>query len=342
MRFSCSIFFIWCFVSVSSWSALALPQWSQGELKKLENGDLVPGASLLVESEEARPLLVPSDEDAGEFTQRPLIELPSSPQEIPAKYLVKYFQSSSTNYLVDPQRLLTMQETQDREGFLNFHAKASDIDIRLYLFDTQQVIPTSHSLERLVAERYNDSPLTCVVFSFMGDPSRTMLAFGGEGAEQVTMLEQRRILDHARIKSLKSSDASSQIEAFVVQLSIRLYWLEKSFKGAELTAVSALTSQHPSSISGRTLSAVGFHASRKPFLLYFLVGVSGALIAVTALVWMWVLWRKNRTYQFPAVESPRRLGADYGAGVGAVLGFKDSVGSPSSQRDQVPDDFLCS
>ncbi len=327
---------------MSSLSALELPQWSQGERKKLENGDLVPGASLLVESEEARPLLDPSDAGAGELTQQPRFELPSSPQEIPAKYLAKYFQSSSTSYLVDPQRLLTMQETQDREGFLNFHAKASDIDIRLYLFDTQQVIPASHSLERLVAERYTESPLTCVVFSFMGDPSRTMLAFGGKGAEQVTLLEQRRILDHARIKSLKPSDGSAQIEAFVVQLSIHLYWLEKSFKGAELKAVSALTSQLPSSNSGRTLSAVGFYVSHKPLLLYFLVGVSGAFIAAAALVWMWVLWRKNRTYQFPVVELPRRLGADYGAGVGAVLGFKDSVGSPSNQRDQVPDDFHCS
>jgi len=37
------------------------------------------------------------------------------------------------------------------------------------------------------------------------------------------------------------------------------------------------------------------------------------------------------------MELPRRLGADYAAGVGAVLAFHNKLGSPSSQRDQVPD-----
>ncbi|MGB1874716.1 MAG: hypothetical protein ACPIG6_06735 [Akkermansiaceae bacterium] len=37
------------------------------------------------------------------------------------------------------------------------------------------------------------------------------------------------------------------------------------------------------------------------------------------------------------MNTPKRLGAERGAGVGAVIAFHSKLGSPSSQRNAMPD-----
>ena len=144
---------IWCVCNIASLGALALPQWSADERSRLERGEIIPGVSLLIESEDASPLVEPGNKPEEEVPELPAPEPAYDPRIIPPDHWVTYFEKFPKNYLVDPQRLLTMQETQDREGFLNYHAEDSDITIRLYLFDAQQQIPEAHSLGELVSER---------------------------------------------------------------------------------------------------------------------------------------------------------------------------------------------
>lgn len=324
---------------ISVMGAVPLPQWSKEDQAKLRKGELIPGASLLVEDEDGAdlPKVTPEPD---EKTPEPVVppEPEYDPKTIPSEYLANYFQTVPEGYLIDPQRLLTMQETMDREGFLKYHAEDSKVDIKLYLFDAQQEIPSPYSLEKLAQERYSKGPLTAIVFYFVGDPSRSMFALGGEGAEKVNAHERRKILESARLKSLEKSDPSAQVESFIVQLSIRLYWLEKSLESTEVTSAPPVPSPSPS--EAPVPADVGFFAKVKPYILYLVVGGGGVLLSLTSMAMAWVLWRKNRKYRFPVIELPRRLGADYGAGVGAVLGFRDALSSPASQRDQVPDYLL--
>lgn len=340
MRLLLLVLLAGCVSNAAVNGALALPSWTEEEKARLKKGEIVPGASLLVESGDAALLTKPgaARDEPEEAIPEPDPEPEYDPRTIPSKHLATYFQKLPEGYLVDPQRLLTMQETQDREGFLDYHAQDSDIDIRLYLFDAQQQIPAPYSLRKLVQERYARSPLTAVVFCFVGDPSRTMLAFGGKGAEHVAAQERIRVLDSARIKSLEKSDASEQVEAFIVQLSIRLYWLEKSLQDVAIaTAAATPPSGAETGKSPEPAAAPGLLARYRTILPYVAVGGGGVLLALGAMAAAWHLWWGSRKYRFPVIEIPRRLGADYGAGVGAVLGFRDSFGSPSHQRDQVPD-----
>jgi len=75
----------------------------------------------------------------------------------------------------------------------------------------------------------------------------------------------------------------------------------------------------------------------QPIFRHIIIGVISLAMVVLGLTAIVVIWRKNRQYQFPVLEIPRRLGADYAAGIGGVLSFHDKYGSPSSQRDQIPD-----
>lgn len=314
----------------------ALPAWTPEDRARLRKGDIIAGAGLLVDAPPARNQPAP-DPEVPSLPELPP-EPPYDPELIPEELLSAYFSTTPQTYLIDPQQLLSRQETMDREGFLEYHAAESMVDIRLYLFDAQQKIPSQYSLKKLAEERYAKSDLTAVVFCFLGDPSRNMLAFGGKNAEHQKTLEIRRMLDDSLLKAMEKSDPAAQVEAFVVQLSIKLYWMERSMAQAQVKKALQNDAAATADNSGQTeRKPAGAMAEIQPYLLYIVVGSGGLGLVVLGAFGVFYLWRRSRKYHFPVLELPRRLGADYAAGVGAVIAFHNKHGSPSAQRDQVPD-----
>ena len=325
-------------------SAQSLPQWSPEDQALLKKGELVVGVSLLVESETPdvpRAVLIPEDSDTTEVSI-PEVVVPFLPEAeyeatlIPEEYLNDYFSKTPETYFIDPQRLFSNQETLDREGFLEYYADESDVDVRIYLFDAQQEIPAYYTMQRLVDDLYIDGPLTAVVFYFLGNPERNQLLFGGKGAELVSSEKLRRMLESSAIKAMEKSDHAAQMESFLIQLSISIYWIEEAIAEARGEEVAGLAEPQ---LEGERLSVSkpGIWTEAQPYLLYTVIGVMSGGLVVIALGMAWVWWRRSRRYRFPVLDLPRRLGADYAAGIGAVIGFHNKLDSPSSQRDQIPD-----
>ena len=353
---------IYLLLSMSSMlCAQSLPSWTPEELKALKKGEIIAGADILVDGyvDNTLPLIAPEPEVAPLETSES--DSDYDPAIIPVEYLEKYFAHSSKHYLIDPQKLLGKQERIDREGFLDYHAKDSAIDIKIYLFDALQQIPASYSIEKLVKKRYEKTPLTAVVFYFLGDPSRNQLVFGGEGASEIDANTVRKMLESARLKAMERSEPSAQLEAFIIQLSIRLFWLEKEQAELAGQVVEAKVQEDAKAVpepekvvdppvlapkkaterhkKPHTIPEIepSLFLKLKPYIPYICVGISGLTLSVIALLMTVILWKRGRIYRFPVFEVPCRLGADYAAGVGAVIAFHSNVGSPSSQRDQVPD-----
>lgn len=324
-------------MTVASASAQSLPKWTDVDRARLQKGEIIVGTILLVDDPKVSEL-PKVDKDVIVAVPEPEIpEPPYDPTEIPEEFIKGYFASKPSGFLVDPQRLLSKQETDDREAFLEYHAEESIVDIKLYLFDSEQQIPSEYTLHRLVEEQYADGELTAVIFYYLGNPSRNQLAFAGKGAEEMTTEGIRRILESSILKAEEKSDPSDQIEAFVVQTSIKLYWIERAItEEQEQQRIASAVPTKPSSDTPKP-EKPGMADQIKPFLLYLAVAVGGVLLTVVGLCGSFLLWKKNRKYHFPVLELPRRLGADYAAGVGAVIAFHNKQGSPSSQRDQVPD-----
>lgn len=324
------------FVLAQQAAGQPLPAWTPEDLARVKNGDIIAGAGLLVDSPADAPQIAP--DPAVPPLPEPEPEPPYDPKVIPGEFLSAYFATAPQSYLIDPQHLLSRQETLDREGFLEYHAAESTVDIRLYLFDAQQEIPAQYSPDNLARERYAKSDLTAVVYCFLGAPSRNMLAFGGREAGHLETAEIRRTLEHSLLKALEKSDPAAQVEAFVVELSIKLYWMEKSMADAKAAAAAAAMPRdgtpenHPAAEK-----PAGAMAKIQPYLLYLAVGGGGVGLMVAGAAGVYLLWRRSRRYHFPVLEIPRRLGAEYAAGIGAVIAFNNKHGSPSSQRDQVPD-----
>lgn len=313
----------------------ALPSWNEGDQEMLDTGLLVPG-SVLLGTETVNPetghsnevSAVPAPEPAEEIE-----ELVEPPSEIPEEFLAAYFDTSPAEMLIDPQRLLSQQEFADQLAFLRYHSGDSEVDLFVYLFDALQEIPSQSRIEQLLGEFFCGDRPAAVVFYFVGAPQRSSIRLSSHLTGLVSASEQRRMLSSSVTKALEKANLVDQLEGFAVQLSIRLYWVEKAFAGTPQTAEPLVVLKEkpkPESEEDRLLRLIGVIRPWAMTAGAWLGGLSAALIG-------WLLVRRHLRYRFPELEVSPRLGGEHAAGIGAVVTFGSAGLPPSYQRAHVPD-----
>ena len=317
-----------------------LPQWTDEDLADLEEGTYVPGSSIM--GSVALERLFSENRDPIEFEPE-LMEIPEEvPEEWPTtieeSFFFSYFGSPPANYLVDPQKLLTTQERRDREGFLAYHARDSGIDVYLYLFDAKQEIPDGESIEQVMAEHLKGRGHCVVVFYFLGIPEKTQMAMSPVIMETIPTEVRQNALVRSVEEALDRTESVAQIESFTVQLSIRLYWMEKELGDVTQPEASVLHPLGAEEIPEEKVSSYSWAAlTSSPRFQLAASGIAILVITVvTAFIGKWFAERK-RIYVFPESEGNLLLQAPHAAGVGAVIAYASPSLPPAVQRDEVPD-----
>lgn len=321
---------------------LELRGWDEDELEALESGNLIPGSSLL--GQMASDYLVAENRDligldpsARDLPEEEVVEEGLWVSSIDPTFVDTYFRTRPEGFLVDPQQLLTTQEYRDRENFLNFHARDTEIDFYFHLFDARQELPEDESVQRVMDDFFQGKQAVAVVFYYLGMPERTRIGFSDHVRQSVAEEELEKILEMSVEEALGKSDSTSQIESFMVQFSTRLYWLEK------IVAQNRRDGSRLESGMLLDLEAVpdgksGFFSrlQANPVLFYGVI-VSGVLIPVALLG---ILGRyyaeRKREYIFPDAQGSPLLGAPHAAGVGGIISYASVSLPPSSQREEVP------
>lgn len=323
-------------------SVLLLPSWTQEDLGNLNSGELVPGSSLL--GSVALDFLN-SDAEIVIEVDPEVRDLPDEePEEegwstrIKESFLSSYFHELPRGFLTDPQHLLTTQEFRDREGFLNYHARDTDIDLYIYLFDGLQEIPPNESIDGIIRDHIDQSKPVAVVFYFLGMPEKSQLAFSEKVAGSVVQEEREKVLRMAVEEALEKSDPSSQLESFSSQLSIRLYWLEKVVardgQGGELGGRFILPDSMELPVEEKNLWG---DLKSQPVLFYSLLSLAVIIAAILLGLLGRSIARKRRVYVFPDAEGNLLLEAPHAPGVGGMITFLSVALPPSSQKGEVPD-----
>ncbi len=317
-----------------------LPQWTDDEQAALDEGVLVPGSSIMgsialerLFSENREPIEFEPD-----LMDLPEEELQEWPTTIEDRYFKAYFSQPPESYLTDPQHLLTNQEKNDREGFLSYHARDSGVDIYLYLFDAKQELPARESPEQVMKEHFRGRGHSVVVFYYLGIPERTQMAMSPAMREVIPLEEQRNALVRSVEEALDRTEAVAQIESFTVQLSIRLYWMEKELGDMRAPEASVLHPLKKEVIPPEEVSEYSWKALSASLRVRMVAGGIALLIltGVAALVAKWFADRK-RIYVFPESEGSLLLEAPHAAGVGGLITYASPSLPPAVQRDEVPD-----
>jgi hypothetical protein len=135
------------------------------------------------------------------------------------------------------------------------------------------------------------------------------------------------------VEALEKADPVDQLERFTVQLSIRLYWMEKALGGrGEESGPMVRLAEKPV-----RPPAPKWWEPWLPRMRAWLL--PAAVLGGAAVVgWLGSWWFGGRArYRFPELEVAPRLGGSHGAGVGAVITFGSPGLPPAFQREQVPD-----
>lgn len=313
-----------------------LPSWEEADRTALKAGKWIPGSSLLTdEVPPDEPAPPPPPEALPVPTAEELAEDKTPPTQIPDRFLAEYFNERPKSFLVDPQRLLSSQQYRDRLAFLDYHASDSSIDLFVYVFGTEQDIPGEVRAEELSERLYSTGRQAAVVYYFLGAPQRSMIYLSPSLTDTISGAEQRRALQSSVIKSLEKADAVDQLEAFSVQMSIRLYWMERMLGGHSVPeGISGPSATEPQ-LKPVSPSLVERFGKLLPPGWWLPLAMIGATVASALAMNFWL--RRRARYRFPEFRIEPRLGGEHAAGIGAVISFSNPSVAPATQREQVPD-----
>jgi hypothetical protein len=257
--------------------------------------------------------------------------------QVPEKFLPAYFEKRPQSYLVDPQALLTPTDSRARLAFLDYHASDSTIDLFVYVFAGNQEIPSEIRDEEVMERLFATGRPAALVFYHLGAPQRSAIYLSPVLTDTVSPTEQRQMLEKSVMQACEMTAPAEQFEKFLVQASIRIYWLERLISGEPATA-QTLPSTTPLGASSkrRVVSSARFQHLQALAVPYALpaAGLLGAGL-ITYLFSHWL--RRRASYRFPEFEIEPRLGGSHAAGIGAVISFASAAVPPASQRAQVPD-----
>lgn len=337
-----------------------LPEWNEEDQVRLKKGELIVGRALLTLEGDPKPKVNPEDPIAEPEEPRavevpePIVPVPARPEldpipvssdrtEIHQKLLERYFNSRPEPGLIDPQHLLSMQESEDTRYAFREHSAESSLPIYFFLFDAHQKVPEACSpqfvYDRLFAA---DGQPVVIIYYFMGEPSRTQFFLGGAVGDDVPEWQLRELLVNASHTAAEKTDIFDQLDDFVGQLSMRLFWVEKMLEELVNKALPQEVKQENQKKDqvdyGKwfgALSSLGVNVA--PYILVLVSGVVG-IISCAALGFFWM---RNRRYIFPVSDGGKgRLGAPRGVSSGGVLSFRNMDQPPSEQTAQFEQDLL--
>jgi hypothetical protein len=314
-------------------SGLQMPSWKEDERKAFEEAGGILRSFILADEPEPETTLDVEKPKADEVTNEPLRS-----SEIPEKFLSAYFAEKPAEFLVDPQGLLSSKDYKDRLGFLKYHAGDSSIDFFVYVFGGEQEIPGEVRAEETVERLFTTGRPAVVVFYFLGAPQRSAIHLSPFLTEAVSAADQRRALQSSVMSAFEKLNTTDQLDAFSVQMSIRIYWMERMLGGATSPEEAPVVSHRQVVKKAKAPSTLEFWKEQAGLWVEEWWGGAALLLGAGLLISSFVAWMRSRVrYRFPDLEVEPRLGGQHAAGVGAVISFASAALPPASQKDQVPD-----
>ncbi len=317
---------------------LTLPERNAEDWEAMKNGSLIPGSSLMGRLALEQLFSTKDERIIFETAKLEIIqqsdEDESWPVAIDDEFTGVYFEEPADSFVIDPQGLLTERDLLSQNGFLEQHANDSVIDLYVYLFEGKQDIPSKESPYSVLRNFFRERGDVAIVFYHLGRPDRTQLAYSARIHRGVSTEDRQQALKLSKEAAGEKSEGASQLESFVIEMSRRLYVMEKDLppvgmSDEYLQQLATAQSEPEPTLWERIPEGVK--------TLFATLGLTSLLIAVGILCHR--AMEKRRVYLFPDAEGPSILDAPHAAGVGGVLSYASALNPPSEQKEK-SGDFL--
>lgn len=315
-----------------------LPEWDEADRAISVNDGWIAGWLLAeLESMPDEVVVEPLAHGIEDPTPDELADGSGKETDVSEKFLAAYFEAKPTRHLVDPQELLASEEKKELEKFLGIHSGDSSIDLFVYVFGEHQMIPSDVRDEELVERLFSAGKPAAVIYCYLGAPQRSAMHLSPSITDSVSAAEQRRALESSVMRAFSREAHSEQIKAFLEQMSVRIYWMERMTQGTAVETKESI----PEGESGLSFPKKKVVVEQKwempPWMKQVGVMVAAGFGCLLVLGGVVLWWLARAKFLFPEFEVEPRLGGNHAAGIGAVISFGSSAISPAMQRKQVPD-----
>ena len=252
-----------------------------------------------------------------------------------------YFSYAPVDFLIDPQRLLTEQKSNDIKRFLEFHSDESKFRIYVMALGEDQKIPADIDVQALHKKWFSDSP-TVLMLYYREKPQLTQLVFNESVRDSLPKSVFDRILQNCLREGGMTELAPDQVEKMAIELSIQLYWLSRLMESEnkDERSIAAASSVHELMASSDAPELLREYApgifiddSSKVISLIFTAVVILGCLAVLGLIGWIILWWKGREnvsgepLLFPEFTISPRLGGEFSGGGFVGMSFELGEGA---------------
>ena len=241
------------------------------------------------------------------------------PGPLSAALVAKYFAQRPEAWVLDPQRLLPAGRWRELDRFLEQQAADGRFHVHLLVFSAAQELPAHLSLERFHQEWFAEAPDVVLAAFFLGEPRRATLVFPTGLRNASAEGSTDAILQSAIASAQRSPYPTTQLDDFLLCVSVGLFDLEKS---GGLTAPGAMVAATPAPRPDRS--------SR-----WLWLGMGATALGAVALTGAILWWRRRSLdgpFHFPDREIIARLGAPHSGGAGIVLSWHEPAPARSRRR----------
>ena len=246
---------------------LPLPKWSADELRtfrefglsSLPTEPLLPTVSgFMMDSDDilrSGPRLedIPAElsgditprlrvEDLGSFLPDPSdrVEVRGTPMgaaatrsasatDISPEFLQAAAEALRAEYLIDPDVLVPEMIHLQMMRFLDFHASDARIKLYVLVIDADKKIPVDAGLERLASGSLIKEEACLLVYP-LKEPWRARMFMSKSVIEQTSSSYLSETTRSCLTEAMSNSDPYDQLQSYAMELSTRLFWLQKALK----------------------------------------------------------------------------------------------------------------
>jgi hypothetical protein len=257
-------------------------------------------------------------------------------QEIEPALVDKYFAKKPSQFLIDPQAFISGEQRKGIEKLLNNHSADSTIDLYLFVLGENQKLPTEGINKDFVSRHFSQGKPVVNLYYYIGNPNRTEMHVSPSIAKAVSSSEQQRSVQSSLIRAMRANGSFEQLEEFIMQFSVRTYWMERMMDEASGKAPAEVSVEETPVVQAKVKKMNPLEMIPEKFRGPALIAAAG--LGSMVVLWGLIFWVRSRSrYKFPELEVEARLGGSHAAGVGAVVNFASPAVSPARQREQVPE-----
>lgn len=317
------------------------PQWEKKDQEQMLRGDLITGEGILPDESEqadAPEDLIPLDIPDAEIVETPI------PVEIPQELMPLYLPIDKDQYLIDPQKLLSEQETADIARLLDEIREATEVSIYLTIFTSDQKIPASLNAPSLARQIFGDKPSSVLIEYRRGAFNRAQVIYSEDLSHTLTDGHRKSLLDAAKRQAAESSEDLDVLWSFLDTVGTQLPGVINMAKTSPLAPRIAVPKSNykiktspedeKTPVKKPKLDEVAFsfwndYGTGAIVILLVLFGTAGIIVFL----------KKRKIYHIEHLPICKQLGAPHGTGSTRVLYYNTPKEPTKLEKDLLKDFF---